>query len=329
MRIVVVGGAGFVGSAVSRKLVQDQGASVLVLDALTASASLASLAPIASSPRCAFRKADIREPGRVAALLQAFAPDAVIHTAAAAPGPASSTGDADFAGSWRLMEAVRSYWANLPDPRRDAFRFVGVSCTDHTLGHATASPRAACDDVLMSWHKAYGLPSVLVRAPQAFGPCQFPSAFVPESLIAGLEGEAVARPAGGVRNWVHVEDLASALIASAEAGTPGTIYAAAGNDRATPAEVAACIGRLVGRYAAIPAAAGRTRDEAPPATASEEAHPGLDTSRLKQDTGWRPVMTLEGGLSATIRWYMANEGWWRPLLHAGAQDDHYGVLRIA
>lgn len=333
MRIVVVGGAGFVGSAVSRKLVQDTGASVLVLDSLTATASLASLAPVASSPRYAFRKADIREPGRIAALIQAFAPDAVIHAAAHAEAGAKETSgatDTNFAGSWRLMEAVRGYWANLPEPRREAFRLVGVSRTHFGADDETASTLAASDDVLLSWHNAYGLPSVLLRAPAAFGPCQFPSAFVPATLIASLEGTPRDGAPDGERDWIHVDDLATALIAAATKGTAGTVYTATGKGRASPVAVAARIARLASRYSAAPLQATTSiKSIALERDVAAVAHPPLDATSLEAETGWLAAETLDSGLAQTVRWYLANEAWWRPLVDARTVGDSFGLLRIA
>ncbi len=337
MRIVVVGGAGFIGSAVSRLLVGTEGATVLVIDKLSPASSLASLAPVQASARYSFRKADISDTKRIAALLHAFAPDAVVHAAAECEAAAENRGiqhavDASFTGTWRLMEAVRDYWSGLPEDRRADFRFVSVSPADIAREPAAAT-RAAADDLVLAWHKAYGLPSIVARAAATFGPYQFPHAAIPASIVATLGGR-MTETSGSVRDWIYVEDLAAALVTIVRKGTPGTAYTVTGRGRASPADLGDRAARLVERHA--PSRIGRaTFDLNKQARAGattghdDDDLPALDGSRLVADTGWKAGETLDSALSATVRWYLTNEGWWRPLEAAGTESDVYGILRIA
>ena len=334
MRIVVVGGAGFIGSAVSRLLVGQEGATALVIDKLSPTSSLASLAPVQASARYSFRKADISDPNRITALLQAFSPDAIVHAAAeceacTALGGAQRAIDTSFTGTWRLMEAVRDYWSGLPENRRADFRFVSVSTAD-PIGEPDAT-RTAADDLVLAWHKAYGLPSIVARAATTFGPYQFPQATVPATIVATLGGR-ITETSGPARDWIYLDDLAAALATIVRKGTPGAAYTVTGRGRATPADLANRVARLVERHA--PARIGHASlaliKQARATTGhDEDALPALDGSRLFADTGWKAAETLDSSLSATVRWYLANEAWWRPLEAASTTSDVYGILRIA
>ncbi len=321
MRIVVFGGAGFVGSAVTRKLVSQTGATVLVVDNLGATSSLASLACVAASPRYAFRQADIRDRDRIGALLQAFAPDVIVHAAADRCGPEQGT-DTNFAGTWRLIETVRDYWSALPENRRAAFRVVGVSRADLTDGPATT--RAAADEIMLSWHKAYGLPAMVARSAAAFGACQFPDAVVPAAVIGALQGNPTAN-FGPARDWIYIDDLASALLAILAKGTPGAAYTVTSGSRACGADIDAKVAKLVRRHV------GNTCSDLVKLSAqcdiTLEALPPLDATRLHLDTGWSATETLDSALAKTVRWYADNAAWWSPLDAARRAGDVYGLLR--
>ena len=335
MRIVVIGGAGFIGSAVCRSLVARGSATVLNIDKLTHASSLASLEPVARSPRYSFRRADICDRERMTALLQAFAPDAIVHAAAehhadARIGGAAAAVETNIVGTWRLLEAAREHWSGLPEQRRARFRFLSVSSIDASASPAIAS-RAAADEMVLAWHKSYGLPTIVSKAADTFGPYQFPGETVPAAILAALEGQAA--PASGAptsaRGWLYIEDHVRALELMLENGTPGASYTVAGKSRLASAAIAMRIAALVERHASHRgqpprsiAGAGQMREPAVPM-------PVLDTSRLEQDTGWRASETLDSGLSKTVRWYAANAAWWRPLSAAQSAGDVHNLLRIA
>ena len=327
MRVVVTGGAGFIGSAVCRALVAERGATVLNIDALTASSSLASLAPIAHSPRYTFRRSDICDSERIAALLHAFAPDALVHAAFdKSAAKMDETLQTNVLGTWRVLEATRDYWATLPLARQNRFRFVAASSLSDTAG------RIAADELVSAWYKSYALPTIVSKAAETFGPYQFPSHTIPAAVIASLEGGRCAEASGEAADWLYVEDHARALLAMLETGTPGATYHVAGKGRLRSPLVLQHVQQLVERSASRRSAsraktAALSADETIPLTEHSEA--AAASSRLAVDTGWRSEETAETALAKTVRWYLANEGWWRPLHAAAAGDEHWGLLRTA
>ena len=335
MRIVVVGGAGFIGSAVSRFLVSQRGATVLVIDKLTHAASLASLEPISRNPRYAFRKADIRDRERIAGLIQAFAPDAIVHAAVekitdARIGGAADAVDTNLIGTWNLLEAAREYWSALTLPRRDRFRFLSVSSADDAAQPATAI-RTAADQMVLSWHRDYGLPTIVSKAATTYGPYQFPNETVPAAIVAAMDGYTSAPAATPAREWLHIDDHVCALALMLEKGTPGESYTVAGNGPATSDQIAARIASLVERHRPRDAAAAIRALEATAVARHEQPIAGIKavSDALHRDTGWRAEHSVETGLSNTVRWYLANPAWWQPLHAAQSTGDAYGLLRIA
>jgi dTDP-glucose 4,6-dehydratase len=329
MRIVVTGGAGFIGSAVVRMLVAERAATVLNLDKLTAASSLASLKTVAPSPRYTFRKTDVCDRERVFALLQAFSPDAIVHAAFdRQTGAAGTELEAAFStnvlGTWRMLEAARDYWSALPASRQSRFRFISVSrAASDTVA---AASRAGADELVTAWHRSYGLPVIVSKAAATFGPYQFPDHPVPAAVIGAIDRtDASAEPSSAAHDWLFVEDHARALIAMLDKGTPGATYALAGRGRVSPAAMAGRIRHLVARQAGRPAPV-KADDEHQPVVVAEA---GALTARLAHDTGWRPEETAETALSRTVRWYLANETWWRPLVAAADADAGLGILRIA
>lgn len=331
MRIVVTGGAGFVGSAICRLMVAQRGATVLNVDKLSATSSLASLSAIAGSPRYSFRKASVCDRERLAALLNAFAPDAIVHAAASSSGQGKAPTEDDLLGAWRLLEATRDYVGTLSPERRERFRLLALSARpgDSTTG---AVCRAAADELFCAWHKSFGLPTIVARAAPVFGPYQFPDAAVAAATIAAIEGEPAFVPGGIADGWLFVEDLAEAVSAMLARGVPGAAYTVAGRGQLPCAAMAERVRLLVERHGARggsvarDASRGASAKSLQPVTATvEEA-----AVRLHKDTGWQPAETLDTALSRTARWYLANEAWWRPLRAAhGAGNDFDGVLRIA
>ena len=337
MRIVVFGGAGFIGSAVCRMMVAERGATVLNLDKLTGTSSLASLSPIAKSPRYSFRKADICDQERVAALLSAFEPDAIVHAAAerrtVQRDGAAATVEANVLGTWRVLEATREYWAGLKRERQERFRFLSVSSAD-PQGSAAGTSRAGADDLVAAWYQSYGLPTIVSKAADTFGDHQFPAEMVPSAIIGAIKGAPVMNHSDEPRAWVHIDDHVRALALMIEKGTPGATYTVSGRGRLVPSAMAERVRQLVERHTPRPVVGPRLQAltqvvaaKAPEVAVKAEVSSGV--ARLEQDTGWRAQETVETALAKTVRWYHGNEAWWRPLVAAGNASQTYGLLRIA
>jgi dTDP-glucose 4,6-dehydratase len=339
MRIVVTGGAGFIGSAVSRKLVAECGATVLNLDKLTATSSLASLAPVSRSPRYSFRRADVCDRERMSALLQAFSPDAIVHAAFERQWGADATSsqatiETNVLGTWRMLDAARDYWSTLPFHRQEKFRFLSVSSVAGRDTAATAS-RSGADDLVSAWHKSYGLPTIVSKAVDTFGPYQFTGHPVASAVIAAIDGdddrEKTCEPhTGELSDWLYVEDHVAALLSMLAKGTPGATYSVAGRGRMNRAVMCARVHQLVARHGGRSGAALRLASQSIVEAAALVA--GTEqtiTARLAHDTGWSADTAAEQALSQTVRWYLANEAWWRPLQAAAAATGDFGLLRIA
>lgn len=342
-RVIVTGGAGFIGSAVCRGLVASGDYQVMNVDKLTYAANLASLDAIADNDAYAFRGFDICDATAMSGLIQHFEPDGIIHLAAESHVDRSITGPADFittniVGTYTLLEAARAYWAGLPAARRDTFRFHHVS-TDEVFGslgddgfflettpYDPSSPysasKAASDHLAIAWHRTYGLPVVLSNCSNNYGPYHFPEKLIPLIITNALLGRALPVYGEGrnVRDWLYVDDHARALRAIFERGVPGESYNVGGRSEQT-------------NIAVVHAICGVLDDLAPRADGLEHAsaiafvtdRPGhdfryaIDPAKIENDLGWRAEETFASGIAKTVRWYLDNEAWWRPL-RAGRYD---------
>jgi dTDP-glucose 4,6-dehydratase len=347
MRILVTGGAGFIGSALCRHLVAAGGAEVLNLDKLTYAANLESLAPIAGSPRYRFEKADICDGPALARLFEQFRPEAVFHLAAESHVDRSIDGPAAFietnvVGSYRLLEAARGYWRQLPAPARDAFRFIHVS-TDEVYGslgpeglfheetaYRPNSPysasKAAADHLARAWHHTYGLPVIVTNCSNNYGPYQFPEKLIPLTIINALAGKPLPVYGQGVnrRDWLHVEDHVRGLCLALSAGRPGEKYNFGGEAERSNIEVVKAICAILDRLR--PAAGGTLHERLIEFVADRPGHDqryAIDAGRARRELGWRPHEAFEGGLEKTVRWYMDNREW-----HEAAMRGRYGGERL-
>ena len=344
MRILVTGGAGFIGSAVVRTAVR-AGHHVVNLDALTYAANLANVAPVSNSDRYAFERADIRDRAALDRIFALHRPDAVMHLAAESHVDRSIDGPGDFiatnlTGTFNLLEAARGYWT--AEGRPEAFRFHHIS-TDEVYGslgpeglftedtpYAPNSPysasKAGSDHLVRAWHETYGLPTVMTNCSNNYGPYHFPEKLIPVVILNALHGRPIPVYGQGlnVRDWLYVEDHAEALLAVVAKGRVGRSYNIGGNAEARNIDL---VRKLCGIL-------DRRRPEAAPhdrLIAFVADRPGhdlryaIDASRIRDELGWRPSVTLDEGLERTVDWYLANEDWWRPLLARQGVGERLGT----
>lgn len=332
MKILVTGGAGFIGSAVVRRAIRE-GHQIVNLDKLTYAGSLSNVAEVAGDPGYAFEKADICDRGAVDAILARHRPDAILHLAAESHVDRSIDGPAAFiqtniVGTYTLLEAARAYWSGRGRPA--AFRFHHVS-TDEVYGslgpegrftEATAydprSPysasKASSDHLVRAWHETYGLPVVLTNCSNNYGPYHFPEKLIPVAILKALAGEPIPvyGDGGNVRDWLYVEDHAAALLLVLQRGRIGRSYNIGGDSEATNLQI-------VRRICAIlddkrPAGAPHDRliafvDDRP----GHDRRYAIDAARIRDELGWRPSLGLDEGLERTVQWFLDNETWWRAL----------------
>jgi dTDP-glucose 4,6-dehydratase len=336
MRVLVTGGAGFIGSALCRRLVGETGWSVLNLDALTYAAILESLADIASSDHYRFVHGDICDRDLLNQLFSGFEPDAVMHLAAESHVDRSITGSAEFVrtnvvGTHTLLEAALSYWEGIRDAgRRETFRFLHVS-TDEVFGslgetgffsETTAydprSPysasKAASDHLVSAWGHTFGLPVLISNCSNNYGPYQFPEKLIPVIILKALAGEPLPVYGDGanIRDWLYVGDHASALERIITHGRIGETYAVGGRSERRNIEVVSAILDLVDELApdrGTPRSEIRFVTDRP----GHDRRYAIDSTRIETELGWRRTETFETGLRRTVQWYINRRDWWGPL----------------
>jgi dTDP-glucose 4,6-dehydratase len=348
MRVIVTGGAGFIGSALCRHLVLQRGWTVLNYDKLTYAANLASLDAIKDSPRYRFVHADIADRDALARAFDGFAPEAVMHLAAETHVDRSITGSDDFihtnvVGTHALIESARDYWRGLPAERRAAFRFLHVS-TDEVYGSLGAtgsfserspydprSPYAASkaggDHLVRAWYETYGLPVIMSNCSNNYGPYHFPEKLVPLTILNALEGKPLPVYGDGrnVRDWLHVEDHVKALVLVLTRGRVGERYNVGGRNERTNLQVVQTICDIVDELAPAPSS---RRD----LIAFVQDRPGhdrryaIDPSKVEAELGWRATVAFESGLRDTVRWYMDNRSWWEPLRAGVYRGERLGLV---
>ncbi|MTI02893.1 dTDP-glucose 4,6-dehydratase [Roseibium sp. RKSG952] len=333
MKLLITGGAGFIGSAVVR-LAISRGHEVINLDALTYAGRLENVAPVADSPLYHFEQADIRNRADLDRVFAKHSPDAVMHLAAESHVDRSIDGPGDFietnvTGTYNMLEAARSYWVGQGRP--DDFRFHHIS-TDEVYGslgedgmfteetpYDPRSPysasKASSDHLVRAWHETYGLPVVLTNCSNNYGPYHFPEKLVPKVILNAISGKEIPVYGQGlnVRDWLYVEDHADALLCVLEKGKLGRSYNIGGENERSNIELIETICRLLDqkRPGSEPYEKLITFVTDRP---GHDARYAIDPDRIRTELGWRPSVTVEEGLERTIDWYLANEDWWRPLL---------------
>lgn len=344
MKLLVTGGAGFIGSAVVRLAVA-RGHEVVNLDALTYAACLENVASAARSNLYSFEQADIRDRAALDRIFDLHRPDAVMHLAAESHVDRSIDGPSDFietniTGTFNMLEAARRYWVAQGKPAGFRFHHISTDEVFGTLGetgqftedtpYAPNSPysasKAASDHLVRAWAETYGLPVVMTNCSNNYGPFHFPEKLIPVVILNALHGRPIPVYGKGenVRDWLYVEDHADALLTVLEKGTLGRSYNIGGENEARNIDIVRMICALLDEMR--PSGAPHDRliafvTDRP----GHDARYAIDPSRIRGELGWRPSVTLEEGLRRTVRWYLDNEAWWRPLLERQGVGQRLGV----
>ena len=349
MRILVTGGAGFIGSALCRYLVGEKSITVLNVDKLTYAANLNSLASIANNANYQFLKADICDRAAMDAALAEFKPDAIIHLAAESHVDRSITGAGEFihtnvVGTFTLLEAARGYWMGLQGEQRDRFRFLHVS-TDEVYGslgpeglfeeetaYDPSSPysasKAASDHLVIAWNRTYGFPGLISNCSNNYGPFQFPEKLIPLMIINAVHGLPLPVYGDGsnIRDWLYVDDHARALLIILQQGRLGEKYNVGGRNERSNLDV---VNRICG---VLDKCAPKDKPHASLITYVQD-RPGhdhryaIDATKLETELGWRARESFETGIEKTIDWYLANSDWWEPLRKNVYTGERLGLVQ--
>lgn len=347
MRFLVTGGAGFIGSAVVRFLVQSARAEVLNVDKLTYAGNLASLTSVSEAHSYRFLHADICDGQVMREAFVTFGPDVVIHLAAESHVDRSISGAQAFiqtniVGTFNMLEAALEYWEKLDSQRKIGFRFLHVS-TDEVYGslgpdglfdevtpYDPSSPysasKAASDHLALAWHRTYGLPVLVSNCSNNYGPYHFPEKLIPLVILNALERKPLPVYGSGanVRDWLYVDDHAAALVAIATRGRPGEKYNVGGGNERRNIDVVKTICAILDDM--IP---GNTSHA--DLIVNVEDRPGhdaryaIDSSKLKAELGWQAAENFDTGIKKTVRWYLDNEWWWRPLRETTYSGERLGL----
>ena len=346
MKILVTGGAGFIGSAVVR-LAISRGHSIVNVDALTYAACLENVASVSQSSKYSFEHADIRDRNSLETIFEKHQPDAVMHLAAESHVDRSIDGPTDFIetnvnGTFNLLEAARTYWQ--AKGKSETFRFHHIS-TDEVFGSLPCDPsvhfteetpydprspysasKASSDHLVRAWHETYGIPVVLTNCSNNYGPYHFPEKLVPVIILNALSGKPLPIYGNGsnIRDWLYVEDHADALLLVLEQGKIGRSYNVGGENERTNLELVQTLCKILDRLK--PRTKGKYADlitfvqDRP----GHDARYSIDPSRIRDELGWRPSVTVEEGLEKTVQWYLDNEDWWKPLQNRAGFGERLG-----
>lgn len=349
-RLLVTGGAGFIGSALVRYLLTETQHSVVVVDKLTYAGNLASLAPVAGSERFAFEQVDICDRPALDRVFAAYQPDMVMHLAAESHVDRSIDGPAAFietniVGTYQMLEAARHYWTRLDAEPKAAFRFHHIS-TDEVFGdlhgtddlftettpYAPSSPysasKASSDHLVRAWMRTYGLPTLITNCSNNYGPYHFPEKLIPLMILNALSGKALPVYGDGaqIRDWLFVEDHARALYRVVTEGEVGETYNIGGHNERKNIEVVQTLCDLLEELAPHkPSGVAHYRDLITYVTdrPGHDMRYAIDASKMARELGWKPQETFESGMRKTVLWYLNNEAWWRSV-----QDGSYTGERL-
>ncbi|KOO58220.1 dTDP-glucose 4,6-dehydratase [Rheinheimera sp. KL1] len=344
---LVTGGAGFIGSAVVRHLINDSKHRVVNVDKLTYAGNLNSLSPVANSERYQFEQADICDAVAMVALFNKYQPDVVMHLAAESHVDRSINGPGDFiqtniVGTYTLLEAARAYWSGLPTDKKAAFRFHHIS-TDEVYGdlhgtddlftettpYAPSSPysasKAGSDHLVRAWLRTFGLPTVVTNCSNNYGPYHFPEKLIPLMILNALSGKPLPVYGDGkqIRDWLYVEDHARALVKVATEGVVGETYNIGGHNEKQNIEVVHTLCALLEELAPNkPAGLANYKDLITYVTdrPGHDVRYAIDAGKIERELGWVPEESFETGLRKTVQWYLTNQNWWQAVLDGSYQN---------
>jgi dTDP-glucose 4,6-dehydratase len=346
-KILITGGAGFIGSAVSRAVIAKTDSEILVYDKLTYAGNLASLTPIASSPRFQFVENDICDRSKVSEALTRFQPDVVMHLAAESHVDRSIDGPAAFVetnlvGTFTMLDASLEYFRGLKPEQARSFRFMHIS-TDEVFGslgseglfredtpYAPSSPysasKAGSDHLVRAWGHTYGLPVIITNCSNNYGPYHFPEKLIPLMIINAIEGKPLPVYGSGenIRDWLYVEDHASALMCVAAKGVPGESYNVGGRNEWRNIDVVHAVCDLMNEFQPRQ---GGYRDLITYVTdrPGHDLRYAIDSSKIERELGWKPQERFETGLRKTVRWYLDHSDWWQAIRSGKYRGERLGV----
>ncbi|MBK4715230.1 MULTISPECIES: dTDP-glucose 4,6-dehydratase [Tenebrionibacter/Tenebrionicola group] len=348
MNFLVTGGAGFIGSAVVRYLINHTDARVAVVDKLTYAGNPDSLAPVSDSARYRFHRVDICHRAALDAVFASFAPDVVMHLAAESHVDRSIDGPAAFietniVGTYTLLEAARGWWDTLPAKRKASFRFHHIS-TDEVYGdlesssdyfrentpYAPSSPysasKAASDHLVRAWMRTYGLPTIVTNCSNNYGPYHFPEKLIPLTIINALSGKPLPVYGSGnqIRDWLYVDDHARALHRVATQGVPGETYNIGGRNERRNIDVVTTICRLLDERVPEKPAGIQKFEDLITFVADRPGHDlryAIDASKIECELGWTPQETFDSGIRKTVEWYLTHRNWWQRILNGAYHDQ--------
>jgi dTDP-glucose 4,6-dehydratase len=351
-KILVTGGAGFIGSAVVRHIINETSDSVVVVDKLTYAGNLASLAPVAADARFAFEQVDICNRGELDRVFETHQPDLVMHLAAESHVDRSIDGPAAFietnvVGTYTLLEAARQYWNVLPDARKSAFRFHHISTDEvygdlhggddfftETTSYAPSSPysasKAGSDHLVRAWLRTYGLPTLVTNCSNNYGPYHFPEKLIPLTILNALAGKPLPVYGNGqqVRDWLFVEDHARALYLVVTTGKIGETYNIGGHNERKNLQVVETVCDLLEELAPQkPQGIDSYRSLITFVTdrPGHDLRYAIDAAKIARELGWTPRETFESGMRKTVQWYLTNESWWRQVQDGSYQGERLGL----